>query len=140
MKRSGLSEGIFGSVDRGWGAFARADRTYEALSAIHDMGLLAFVAIGLLSCAFLLFVLTRWIRDGQRRPPTHKAAGDSTQGQPFVVTSGKYAESRHKAAARKRRAFQDRPSPPGGLQREFSNSERAVYERIAKHVINRNRS
>lgn|SRR5215469_9118618 len=112
----------------------------KALPPIYNMGLILFIAIGLVSCAFFLFVLRQWMRDSQRRPSAHKGADDSSQGLPFVVSSQKNTRSRQKAATRKRGALQDRSSPARGFETELDNSERAVYERIARHVASRNRS
>src|SRR5262245_43521938 len=101
------------------------------------MGLIVFIAIGSLSCAFLLFVLLPWMRVSQRRSFEHRGAGDSTQGQPFVVSSRKHAESPNKTTARKRGATRDRSSLPGSVQRISANP--SVLS-MKGHVVSRNRS
>ena len=64
------------------------------------MGLILFIAIGLLSCAFLLFVLTQWIKEGRRTSPKRRAREEPNQSQPFLVHSQREAKSGHKAAQR----------------------------------------
>src|SRR5262249_45368398 len=103
------------------------------------MGLILFIAIGLLSCAFLLFVLAQWIREGRRTSPKRKAAEEASLNQPFLVHSNKVNRPRNKAAPRKRGGLRGRPRSVG-LEGAFDDFERAVYERIARHAVRRNRS
>ena len=67
MKRSGLSDRVFGNVVFRWGVSARILRS---ISPICEMGLIVLMAIGLLSCAFMIYCLARWVKEGTEKAPT----------------------------------------------------------------------
>ena len=133
MKHSGLSEGSFSNVKGGWGVSARTPRS---ISPICEMGLILLIAIGLLSCAFMMSCLTRWMEEGKPKTPTTlglNSAPDS--GKPFLVRSGNVNQTG--SVARTHRTGTSSSSRRSALQSQSDGSEKLVHERIARHLAMR---
>jgi hypothetical protein len=103
------------------------------------MGLIFFVAIALLSCGFLLYVIWQWIRNSERLttiPPrddgTHRSHG-------LVVRSRKVAKLGDDPKVR----LLDQPkalsSQSGRSESQFDESEGIIHERIARYLVSRKR-
>jgi len=69
-----------------------------------------------------------------------KAAGGPSQGQPFLVNSQKGAESSYKAVHADDERVPDGRPESRGPEARFDDSERSVYERIARYAAIRNES
>jgi len=140
MNRSGLPDDVFANVGHSWGSAACIGSSlFERSPLIPDMGLIVFIAIGLLSCVFLLFVLSQWIRKSRPKSRKRAAAKEASQSQPFLVHSRKVRELGRKAGPRKQGALRQRLPHPVGIEVRFGDSERAVYERIARYAVSGHR-
>jgi hypothetical protein len=98
------------------------------------MTLIVLAAIGLLACAFYIYVLYQWTRDGNGKRtnrPLFVGPSDGTQEnkRPYIVGSRKIAETRDHLTVSVRLP-----------QRGWNKSERMAHQKIASSLSSRNRS
>jgi hypothetical protein len=108
---------------------------YLARSVLRVMALIVLATICFLACAFLLFVLVQWMRDGKRKTGTRPDVGNKP-GQPYetrahVVSFPGTAERRDRPKVRAHQASGIAEQPCG---REFGRDgrERIAYKKIAR--------
>jgi hypothetical protein len=99
------------------------------------MTLTVFIALCLLGCGFMLYVLFQWIRDPQPNNATWGSeAKEQDRKQPHIVNSSKLAKSRVNVPT----ARDSRVIRIGQGTRRFESglhhSERICYERIARSL------
>src|ERR1700730_7346378 len=98
------------------------------------MTLIVLAATGLLACAFYIYVLYQWMRDGNGKRtnrPLFVGQSDGTQEnkRPYIVGSRKIAETRDHSTISVRLP-----------QRGWNKSERMAHQKIASSLGSRNRS
>ena len=102
------------------------------------MTLTVFIALCVVGCGFMMYVLLQWIRDTQPTNSTGSCEGTERDGKPpHVVTLGK--TRRHKVNVPT--ATHNQPLDIGQGARRFESSleysERIAYERIARSLTPR---
>lgn len=108
------------------------------------MNLIVLVTTGLLACAFYIYVLCQWMRDGKgKRTPVPRIDGRSEGAQenkrPYVVGTRKIAE-RHGASDGSSQWAPRVAGLYGGREGGWTECERIAYEKIASSVSLRKRS
>jgi hypothetical protein len=105
------------------------------------MTLTVFIALCLVGCGFMLYVLFQWIRD--TRPKNSIGSCEDTERdrkQPHVVTFSKTSRNKVNAPT----ATDNQPLDMGQGARRFESSlhysERIAYERIARSLTLRKRA
>jgi hypothetical protein len=106
------------------------------------MTLIVLATIGLLACAFYLYVLCQWMRDAKRQNRTRRSMGTQTDAtpktkRPFILRTGKIGET----------ALSDVTSHraprvvklPRDREAGWNATERIAYQRIASSLILRKR-
>jgi hypothetical protein len=113
----------------------------KVLSVIRAMTLTVFIALCLLGCGFMLYVLLQWIRDTH---PKNAAVGcegtEPGKKQPPIVPVVKPAENRVKVRTATDSQFVDKGKRRGRLSQSLNYSERIAYERIARFLTPRKKT
>jgi hypothetical protein len=107
------------------------------------MAVIVFAAVGFLACAFLLFVLVQWIRDGKRKTTTHPDVGNKV-GEPrekrrqvLIFPGTAERRDRPKAGTHQVSGSAERPC---GYERGRDDHERIAYGKIARFSRTGNRT
>src|SRR5262245_24516284 len=100
------------------------------------MSLVLFIAIASLGCAFMLFILVRWVQDRTGRTIARNAASAANPTQPFLVKSGDGDQASNVKGARPTRSSGGLRSSRWSARRSGRNdSERFVHQRIARALV-----
>jgi hypothetical protein len=105
------------------------------------MTLTIFIALCLLGCGFMLYVLLHWVRD----TPSKKATGgcedrEQDRKQLHIVSSGKTNRNKVNAPAATDCQLVDRGQRTKRFESSLDYSERIAYERIARSLTPRKRA
>jgi len=103
----------------------------EVPPGIYAMTLTIFIALCLLGCGFMQYVLIRWIRDEQLQAQTRRAE--------CKVTS-KENQSNQSQRANCYKQLVDLEHGTGRFESSLDCSERTAYERIARSLTPRKRA
>lgn len=103
------------------------------------MILIILVAICLLACGFLLYVLAQWIRDGKRRPAAPQSTTEWIRAkggkrQPLLITSRRIDKKEGQLPLKRSKAS----SSARQSKKPFvvcSRCERMAHDRIARALI-----
>jgi hypothetical protein len=105
------------------------------------MTLTVFIALCLVGCGFMLYVLLQWIRDTQPKNSTGGCEGaEGDRKQSHVVTFSKTSRNKVNVPT----AIDNQPLDIGQGAKRFESSlhysERIAYERIARSLTLRKRA
>jgi hypothetical protein len=102
------------------------------------MTLTVFIALCLVGCGFMLYVLLQWIRDTQPKNSTGGCEGtEGDRKHPHVVTFGKTSRNKVNVPTAIDSQFVDMRQRTSQFNSSFDYSERLAYERIARSLTPR---
>ena len=102
------------------------------------MTLTIFIALCLLGCGFMVYVLLQWIRDTQPKNSTGGCEGtEGDRKQPHVVTFSKISRNKANAPTATDSQLVDTGQRTKRLESSLDYSERIAYERIARALTPR---
>ena len=108
------------------------------------MTLSILATIGLLVCAFYVYVLCQWMRDTKSKRPFQRRIHGQSGGtkeikHPYIISSRKIEEKRHRSDETSRRTPRMTELSKGrGLG--CNGSERIAYKKIVSSLSSRKRS
>jgi hypothetical protein len=104
------------------------------------MSLTIFIALCLLGCGFMLYVLLQWIRDTQPRNATGGCEGkEQDRKQPHIVSSSKTNRNKLNSPTATDSQLVDMGQRTKRFESSLDYSERIAYERIARALTPRKR-
>jgi hypothetical protein len=107
----------------------------EVLSVISVMTLTVFIALCLVGCGFMVYVLLQWIRDTQPKNSTGGCEGPARdRKQPHVLTFRKTSRNKANVPTATDNQLLDIGQGAKGFESSFHYSERLAYERIARSL------
>jgi hypothetical protein len=112
----------------------------EVLSVIYAMTLTIFIALCLLGCGFMLYVLLHWVRDTQPRNATGGCKGQQDRKQLHIVSSSKTDRNKVIAPTATDSQLADMGQRTKRFESSLDYSERIAYERIARALTPQKRA
>jgi len=103
------------------------------------MTLTIFIALCLLGCGFMLYVLLHWLRDTQPENATGGCKGQQDRKQLHVVSSSKTNRNKVNAPTATDSQLVDMGQRTKRFESSLDYSERIAYERIARALTPRKR-
>jgi hypothetical protein len=104
------------------------------------MTLTVFIALCLLGCGFMLYVLLQWIRDTHPKNAAGCEGREPDKKQPHIVPLAKPAENKVKVRTATDSRFVNMGKGRGRLSQSQNYSERIAYERIARLLTPRKKT
>ena len=100
------------------------------------MSLAIFIALCLLGCGFMVYVLLQWIRDTQPKNSTGGCEGtERDKKQPHVVTFSKTSRNKVNVPTDTDNQLLDVAQGARRFESSLHYSERIAYERIARNGL-----
>jgi len=102
------------------------------------MTLTIFIALCLLACGFMLYVLLQWVRDTQPESATSRCKSrEQDRKQLHIVSSSKTNQNKVNAPTATDNLLVDMGQRTSRFNSSLNYSERIAYERIARSVTPR---
>jgi len=113
----------------------------EVQSVIYAMTLTIFIALCLLGCGFMLYVLLHWVRDTQPENATGGCKGrEQDRKQLHIVSCSKTNRNKANAPTATDSQLVDKGQRTSRFNASLDHSERIAYERIARSLTPRKRA